>query len=266
MKNVLGQISIKKLRYPALVCILGVISKCDLFRYDEFQDFMGSLFSFFTRNHRALGYLSDLDTTLLLFHRIATLYMSRPSSVLTNTLNTDCSQMKHTLELLTLLGASVDKVSQMADYRPSCSKTEGGAKHMKSLNNLVQSVFLIHEYDRDLIFRLPLDKLTKLKSILSEDSISQQHGCEYGPDENGSGTSKPNALTTNHLNNTSLLHLKIQNVLTAVVNSDAAGINTDDMGSKGVYRKDAYGRKDVKRVLNEIRVGSSLYFIDLLVV
>ncbi|UKJ88445.2 hypothetical protein MACJ_000889 [Theileria orientalis] len=266
LKNVLSHISIKRLRYPGLVCVLGILSKCDLFRYNEFQAFIDSIFSYFTRNHRALGYLSDLDTTLLLFHKIATLYMVQPTSVLTNTRNIDIGQMKHAEELLTLLEASIVKVSQIVDYRPSDSTPSGVGKHMKSLNNLVQSVFLIHEYDRDLIFRLPVDKLIKLKSILSEEFLTQQSGNTYNPGENEPTESKINPDATNHLNTTSSLHMKIHKVLAAIINSETVGIHTNGLGSNCVDHEDAGQRKYVKKVLNEIRLGSSLYFIDLLVI
>ncbi|UKK00837.2 hypothetical protein MACK_000911 [Theileria orientalis] len=266
LKNVLSHISIKRLRYPGLVCVLGIISKCDLFRYDEFQAFIGSIFSYFTRNHKALGYLSDLDTTLLLFHKIATLYMVQPSSPSTNPRNLDSQQMKHSEELLTLLEVSIDKVSEMVNYRPSDSTASGGCKHMKSLNNLIQSVFLIHEYDTDLIYKLPVDKLIKIKSILSEDSINKLNGYTYNPDEDDPYTSKINSHTTNRPNTTSFLHLKIQSVLNAILSSDTSGTDTNDVGSNCVDHKDAGERKGVKKVLNEIRVGSSLYFIDMLVI
>ncbi|KAF5153500.1 hypothetical protein TpMuguga_01g02075 [Theileria parva strain Muguga] len=241
-KSILSEIRVNCSNYSGLVCAVGIINKCDLFRYDDFLNFSRKIFSKFTRNYKILNYINDLDVTLLLFHKISMTYMSQP--LLIN--STICNQNQ--LELLHLLSISLDKVLEISNFRDGISSTVS----MKSVNNLIQSIFLFYNYNKTLISNLSLDKLAKINRVLAINPGSNCLHSDFESPEHNAGSEFTSSTNSIEIKNTSDLHLKVKNVL-----DNMCGTNNNSQRIENSLKN--------KKILNEIRVGSSLYFVDLLI-
>ncbi|XP_953660.1 uncharacterized protein TA16395 [Theileria annulata] len=242
LRSILSEIRIDSSNYSGLVCTVGIINKCDLFRYKDFLNFTRRIFSKFTRNYKILNYINDLDITLLLFHKISMLYMSQALLP-----NNDISTQDET-ELLHLLVTSLEKVLEISKFRDGSSSSVS----MKSINNLIQSIFLLYDYDKMLVCKLSLDKLYKINRILSINSDSHYATSNFDSPEQKTESGSTSSTTSIQIKNTSDLHLKVKTVL-------------DNISIANNSYKDVENILKNKKILNEIRIGSSLYFVDLLI-